>query len=102
MPVIRRVPHRNAEADAEAADEIRVFVAVEDEGMRHADTIAAGVEVQTNGKREPFALAFGLMFSVDFNDGPNGAGLFDYERVNLAGEFFYARSLIRAVLTGAA
>ena len=102
VPVVSFVAQGNTEANAETADEIRVFVAIKDEGMRHADAVAAGVKIQADAEGEPLAAVFSAMLPVDFNHDSNGTWLLDYERLDLAREFFYARALIRTVLAGPA
>jgi hypothetical protein len=57
VPVIELVGHRHPEPDAQPADEVFLLVTVEDEGVDHTDAVAAGVEVDADGERQPLAAA---------------------------------------------
>ena len=55
MPVLELLAQRDGKADAQAANEVFVLVAVKDKRMHHADAVHPGVKVQANDERQPGA-----------------------------------------------
>src|SRR5581483_5632512 len=73
--------------EAEAADEVLLVVAVEDDGVDEADVGESGVEVETDGEGEPLAIAgVGAVDAVDLDCRADGAGLLDGDGSNGARE----------------
>ena len=99
VTVVRLLAQRHVEANAQALDEIFLLVAVEDEGVNHADLIRASEEVESNDERQPGAIG-GKRFVLarDLHHGAHRAGLLDRDRVDLAGEFFFMGRVMRVVV----
>ncbi len=74
----RCVGQWDVDLQPEAADEVLLLVAVEDDGMDDSDRSLAGVEVEAHGKGEPLAFGGGAtMHAFDLDDGAHRAGLLD-------------------------
>ena len=55
VAIVERVGQRRREAQADAADEILRLVAIEHDGVQHAQGIAAGIEIEAQRERQPAA-----------------------------------------------
>ena len=78
VPVVERVARGHREAQADAANEVARFVAVEDDGVQHAQRVTAGVEIQAQRERQPATLRLAVrMFAFDLHDRACRAALFD-------------------------
>ena len=79
--------HRHGEGQAEAADEIFLLVAIEDDGVHQAHLLQAGVEIQAHGEGKPLARAgFGFVNTFDLDHDAHRAGLFHRDLADAAGE----------------
>ena len=85
VPVVERVGQRRREAQADAADEILRLVAVEHDGVQHAQRIAAGVEIEAQREGQPARALPLRMFAFDPDDRAHRAALLD-------GDFLQQRS----------
>ena len=72
------VAHGHVELEAEAANEVLVLVAIEDDGVDDADGSLASVEVETHGEGQPLTMRDGAaMLAFDLDDGADGTLLLD-------------------------
>ena len=55
MAVMEFLDEGDGEGEAHALDEVLLLVAIEDEGVDHADRTTAGVEVEAHHEGEPLA-----------------------------------------------
>ena len=97
MAILGLFAHGDLEGEAQAVDEVFFGVAVENDRVDHADGGLAGVEIEADDEGEPFAAAFlSFVNAFDFDDGADGAELFDGDFLDVAGEEF-ARGKIEQV-----
>jgi hypothetical protein len=88
------VAHGHGELHAEAADEVLLLVAVEDDGVDEAHGGLAGIEVEPHGEGQPFAPAgCAFMKAVDFHHSANRAVLLKRHRLDAAEIFLASRGI---------
>jgi hypothetical protein len=78
--------HGHVEAQADAADEVLRLVAVEHDGVQHAQRVAAGVEIETQRERQPAPFAV-RMPAFDLDHRARGSALFEHGLLDHALEF---------------
>ena len=76
VTIVQRVVERRREPQAESADEILRFVAVEHDGVQHAQAFGACIEIQSQRKRQPFARAI-RVFAFELHHRAHRPALFD-------------------------
>ena len=87
--VQRLVAHWDVELEAEAAHEVFLLVAVEDDGVDEADRGLPGVEVEPDGEGQPLAFAgSAAMHAFDLDDGADWAGLLHGDMLDVARRTF--------------
>jgi hypothetical protein len=87
VPVVNLLAHRHGERDAEAADEIFLVVAVENEVVDEPDVLDARIEVEPYIERQPFARpGIGFVDAFNLHCGANRAALFRRDLLDIAGE----------------
>ena len=87
VPVVELIGEHDLEPDPEAGDEGVFTVGVVDEGVHHAEGLAARVEVEADGERQPgLVAALGLaVVARHLHDGAHRPVLLDHHLVDLAG-----------------
>jgi hypothetical protein len=96
------VAHGNVDLEAEAADEVLLLVAVEDDGVDDADGGLATEEVETHGEGEPLALGDGTaMHAFDLDHGADWALLLHSDVLHFAEVAFAARGVFRVAVRAA-
>ena len=90
------VAHGDVDLETEAADEVLLLVAVEDDGVDDADGGLAAEEVEAHGEGEPLALRHGTaVHAFDPDHGADWTLLFHGDALDLAEKFLACGRVLR-------
>jgi len=96
------VAHGNVDLETEAAHEVLLLVAVEDDGVDEADGGLAAVEVEPHGEGQPLALRHcATMQTFDPDHGADWARLLHGDVLNIAEVAFAAWGIFGVVVRAA-
>jgi hypothetical protein len=92
------VAHGDVDLEAEAADEVLLLVAIEDDGVDDANGCLSPEEIEAHGEGEPFALRHGTaVHAFDPDHGADWTLLFHGDALDLAEKFLACGRVLRIV-----
>ena len=86
VTVIDLLPHRHLETDTKGGNHISVFIAVIDKGVYHPNLLTAGIEIQTDSKREKRPTRRTRMSALHLDDSTHTTSPFHANLLNLRHE----------------
>ena len=99
VPVLEFLLKRDGEREAQAPDEILLFVAVEDKRVDDANRFQPGVKVETGRKRQPRPAGLRrIEVALHLHHQPHRARLLQSDGLDPAGEFLLAQHALAFVL----
>ncbi len=85
MAVVHLLTHGHYERDGHTFDEVLLLIAIEDEGVDHADLFLAAIKVEADYEGQPLATTLrSFVHAFDFHDRADGAAAFDDGTANVA------------------